>query len=71
VLKIPGMLHHWALSPMWQSGQSHADSHEGGWDTGGDVAGGSGSGGWEGTVVEGTIITESGAAGDSIVLLLA
>jgi uncharacterized membrane protein YgcG len=79
VLKIPGMLHHWALSPMWQSGQSHADSHEGGWDTGGgdalgggsDASGVASSGVWGGNVVEGTIVTESGTASGSTVLFLA
>lgn len=81
VLKIPSMLHHWALSPMWQGGQSHADNRESGWDTGGgDAAGGSGSsdasgaasgGSWGGNVVEGTIVTESGTAGGSTMLFLA
>ncbi len=80
VLKIPGMLHQWALSPLWQGGQSHSDSRESEWDgaggstTSGDGGGDVGSGidgGWGGNVVEGTIVTESEAASGSTVLLLA
>lgn len=82
VLKIPGMLHQWALSPLWQGGQRQVDSRESGGDGtgdgttsgggsgGGDVGGGS-DGGWGGNVVEGTIVTESEATSGSTVLLLA
>ncbi len=80
VLKIPGMLHHWALSPLWQgrhtqesSGGGEADGISGG--ESGYAAGGSG-GEWGGNIVEGTIVTEesagaAGAAGESTILLLA
>jgi hypothetical protein len=74
------MLHHWALSPLWQgrhtqesSGGGEADGISGG--ESGYAAGGSG-GEWGGNIVEGTIVTEesagaAGAAGESTILLLA
>ncbi len=80
VLKIPSMLHHWALSPMWQ-GRHTQESSEGGDAEADGMSGGesgyatNGSGGeWGGNIVEGTVVYEesaaASAAGESTILFL-
>jgi hypothetical protein len=77
VLKIPSMLHHWALSPMWPGRQSSsgagADDDAGSGDIGGSAESAAGGGGiGSGNIVEGTIVTEeAGVAADSTLLFLA
>ncbi|HEU5348596.1 MAG TPA: hypothetical protein VFU63_08285 [Ktedonobacterales bacterium] len=67
VLRIPNMLHHWALSPMWQGGQRQGNSggadaldaeDDGGGGGGGWYADGGNGAGWAGNTVEGTIVSE-------------